>query len=457
MFRQVSLAVVIILSACAGPVALNTTPAVTPVGTTMGQPVTATIGAAGGTLASADGTLQLVIPAGALVADTAFSLQPLSTTAPGALVAYRLGPDGTKFNTPATITFHYTADTLLGSSTSALGVAYQDADHRWRTLSNPVIKDQTISVKTTHLSDWSLLQGWQLRPPSAKVKTGKTLALTVTYCTQIDVGSPNDGELYTLAAECQKDTDDLGALVSKWAVNGVTGGNGTSGTITQGNPTATYTAPPKAPSGTQAVSVELNPLRIGKTLLVSNVTVSDDSGPSSITGTLSMTRKAGGKDTGSSQLDYAGHATMQFAPWPAQGPHSYKMSGSFVLDSTTIELGSCSCIGSSGQGNLADTDNSFSYSPSDSGGGTYHLGFSTELMVALTCSPTAAGADCPNRNYPLTVLWSLPTSFSGGCTGSASSTYTDLHAITGTSQEQCSVDSKLVKQTTVSWSLAGQD
>jgi hypothetical protein len=438
---------------------LNSTPAVTAVGTPLGQPVTATIGAAGGTLSSADGALQLTVPAGALSTNTALSVQALSTTAPGSVLAFRLTPEGTTFSAPATITFHFAADALQGSSTSALGVAYQDADHHWRTLLNPTLKDQTISVKTTHLSDWSLVRGWQLRPPSAQVKLGASLSLTVTYCAQVDVngGQSSEGELFTLAAECQKDTDDLGVLISNWAVNGVTSGGSSSGTVTQGNPTAVYTAPSTAPSGTQAVSVELNPGRVGKTLLVSNVTVGDV-GPSSFSGTLKVNRKAGGGATGLTQLDYAGHATVQLAPWPAQGPHTYSMSGTFFLDSATVELGSCLCIGSSGQGELADQDNSFGYMPSETGpGGTYQLGFSTEVMVSLTCTPLGPGAVCRTTPYPLTVLWSLPQSFVGGCTGSASSTYTDVHSIMGSSQEQCMTDSGITKTETVSWSLTGHD
>src|SRR5689334_1468389 len=52
------------------------------------------VGPAGGSLASGDGVLTLTVPAGAVDADTDFTITPISNTAPGGQgSAYRVGPD----------------------------------------------------------------------------------------------------------------------------------------------------------------------------------------------------------------------------------------------------------------------------------------------------------------------------------------------------------------------------
>src|SRR5882724_5183128 len=61
----------------------NPTPAITTIGTPVGNPVTGNIDASGGSLTSADGKLGLVIPPGALSASTAISIQAVTNTAPG--------------------------------------------------------------------------------------------------------------------------------------------------------------------------------------------------------------------------------------------------------------------------------------------------------------------------------------------------------------------------------------
>ena len=89
----------------------------TEIGAPMGAPVTATIGAAGGTLVSPDGVLSLEIPAGALAADTAVGIQPIAHLAPGGVGAgYELTPEGTTFAKPVTLRFKYTEQTTAGSA-----------------------------------------------------------------------------------------------------------------------------------------------------------------------------------------------------------------------------------------------------------------------------------------------------------------------------------------------------
>ena len=82
---------------------------VTAVGSPIGTPSTASIGASGGTIQSTDGRLTVIIPAGALSSNVQISVQPISNQAPLSFGnAYRLQPEGTTFAIPATLVFHYT-------------------------------------------------------------------------------------------------------------------------------------------------------------------------------------------------------------------------------------------------------------------------------------------------------------------------------------------------------------
>src|SRR5438045_1326293 len=60
----------------------DTSAAITAIGTPIGSPVTKIIGAAGGTIISADGRAELNIPAGALSSDLAISIQPITNECP---------------------------------------------------------------------------------------------------------------------------------------------------------------------------------------------------------------------------------------------------------------------------------------------------------------------------------------------------------------------------------------
>ncbi len=172
---------------CGGGAAKSPTPkppeiAVTPVGAPHGGPSELLVPATGGTLASADGRLAVDIPADALATAQTLTLQPIADEAPGGVgPAYRLGPEGTTFAKPVTLTFHYTEDDLIGSEAATLAVAFQDAQGQWNALKSATRDEagRTISVVTTHFSDWSLLQGFQLRPPSANVNPGDRVDLAV--------------------------------------------------------------------------------------------------------------------------------------------------------------------------------------------------------------------------------------------------------------------------------------
>ncbi len=84
----------------------------------VGEPVTATIGAAGGTVTSPDGHLLLDIPAGALAGDVAISIQQLEVD--GGL-GWSLAPEGTTFAVPVLARLTFTRAELGEPSTAMAG------------------------------------------------------------------------------------------------------------------------------------------------------------------------------------------------------------------------------------------------------------------------------------------------------------------------------------------------
>jgi hypothetical protein len=250
-------------------------PVPTAAGTPDGVPVTGTIGAGGGSLASSDGLLTINVPAGALSADTDITIQPLENTAWGGVGAgYRLTPDGLTFSTLIDLVFEVTPEALAGSAADFLDVAVQDDQGFWYILRNRTYDDgmQTLTGQTSHFTDYSMIDGLQIRPPSANVNPSGTVTLDVKACFQKTYGGGDD-ELTALLITCD---DDLAPLVilTDWSVNAVKGGNSTIGRVTSTDPiSARYTAPTTAPApNTVAVSVKAT-YQNSSALLVCNITI----------------------------------------------------------------------------------------------------------------------------------------------------------------------------------------
>ena len=254
-------------------------PLVTPRGAPEGESASGSVGNAGGRLDSPDGRLTITVPEGALVGASSVSIQAIANGAPGrAGVGYRLAPEGVSFAKPVQLRFSYSDADIAGSSADALGVAYQQQGGTWRMVSATVDKAaKTVTANTTHFSDWSLVKGFQLRPPSATIKPAASQALTLTYCYAPVVG---DADLMPIGYDCDSSDDGLAPLVplnqvSNWAVNGAAGGSASLGTVAGGGKGATYTAPAKAPQpNTVAVSADVQDAK-GKVMVVANITVAD--------------------------------------------------------------------------------------------------------------------------------------------------------------------------------------
>lgn len=152
-----------------------------PVGVIDGTPVTKTIGPAGGTITTEDTHISIDIPAGAVNSATVFTIQPITNTNIAGLgKAFRITPHQA-LSKPATVTFRYREEELLRTFPEALGIAYQDNYGKWKAVGGVTLNKEmkSVSVKTTHFSDWSFFEAVFVEPAEAFVDPGSTTALSV--------------------------------------------------------------------------------------------------------------------------------------------------------------------------------------------------------------------------------------------------------------------------------------
>lgn len=281
MVRNIAAALVVaVFCGCPAPEAK---PLAADKGTVSGMPTTAVLGAAGGSLVA--GTLTLTVPAGVLSADTTFTATPITATAPGARgKAMRLGPEGQTFTAPVKVTFSYVDEDVAGASPEALLIAFQHSSGVWAVPGDVTLDTtaRTVTVETTHFSDWSMVAGAQLLPPNPKVKLGASQAFSAVSCFKPYSNVPDPllvglqlGFPCGVSPSGDEELAPLSPLVKDWAVNSVVGGGSTTGTISGDGVSASFTAPGAKPmGGVVAVSARLQ-AATRSTLLVANVTLVD--------------------------------------------------------------------------------------------------------------------------------------------------------------------------------------
>jgi hypothetical protein len=247
-----------------------------PRGHSIGERIEKIIGKQGGSILSGDGKFEALVPAGALDADVTIAIEPISRTVPGAmeknsLPAYRLTPHGQRFTKPVTIIFHYTEEEFK-KVTPAESIAYQDMEGKWTGFRHIVINEtaRTVSVHSTHFSDWATYEGVYLEPrEDVVVEIGKTTMLKVMTVTPMGLTEADQQkEEYYL-----EEPSTIPAAVDWRIVNGP--GNGTIvGVPTRA--TAIYTAPGAVP-GNNPVEVEakVDLKKKGYMLLFKSITVVD--------------------------------------------------------------------------------------------------------------------------------------------------------------------------------------
>ena len=120
--------------------------------------VTAIVGQNGGAASSQGGLVRLQVPAGAVTAEVAFTIQQIDAPAPGAVgQVFEIGPAGTTFRQPATLTFHY-RDADLGQNDPLLLRVATFSRGAWQPVPSTVATiGATVSAQITHLSPWALV------------------------------------------------------------------------------------------------------------------------------------------------------------------------------------------------------------------------------------------------------------------------------------------------------------
>ena len=245
---------------------------VTAIGQSLGEPVASkTIGAAGGNLLSKDGRLRIEVPAGALTSDQEVRIEAISDENPmGSPKAYRLGPHGVAFQKPVTLTFFYQEEDYQHSAPEALAIATQDANRIWQIQGGAQLNkaEKTLSITTTHFSDWSFFETFRLEPVNKVVSVNSTVTLQVTSIAdffvpitsgqQVPVGEP---------------VNPTAEFIKKWTLTG-------AGNLQAQGASATYKAPATVPGSPNPVviSVEVDLKRRGKYVVLAYITIQNDDG-----------------------------------------------------------------------------------------------------------------------------------------------------------------------------------
>ncbi len=261
--------------------------AATEVGTPVGDKVTKDIGPAGGTLGSPDGRLTLTVPPNALTESVSFSIQPITNKSEGGLgLGYRLEPSGKTFTTPLEISVRYNDNDLEGTIPQVLALAYQNQQREWIETEPLNQTSDTLTVATTHFSDWSFLAKMHLEPAKATLGVGKSLYIALVGCSKqvrhprtrrfmrwMSSDKENAEEDARERAHCNFGTiDNAQGMLIGWYVD--------VGTITDNDNPVLYTAPSRKPTPNFATVV--SPFHVGndrdgwkKGIFTSQITIVD--------------------------------------------------------------------------------------------------------------------------------------------------------------------------------------
>ncbi|MGA0557179.1 hypothetical protein ACO2Q8_11035 [Larkinella sp. VNQ87] len=225
---------------------------VTDVGQPQGQASSKAIGPEGGSLASADGKVQVTFPAGALSQATIITIQPVSNQAPNGLgLAYRFLPDGLQFAKPAILTITYQNIVLSANDPNGLAVAFQGSDRRWWRAggsSVDTVKRQ-ITVPMPHFSDWTPFEVARLDWIDLEGGPSKDGYVELNASTDLAVSNPFSIVPIPETADQHNDNNEsLKIDEVKWSVlggdaNGTVRANGTELGQEIDFYKATYTAP----------------------------------------------------------------------------------------------------------------------------------------------------------------------------------------------------------------------
>lgn len=146
-----------------------------PHGKPVGEIAIAQIGKEGGTLTSKDGIIKMEVPAGAVEAATTFSIQEVENVRETQSRSFRLLPENVEFKKPVTLTYNYEKIALDGVNPDFLFLAFQDKDGYFysATKTRGNRQNKTLTVQTTHFSDWTFYSQYDLYLPGDKLANGE--------------------------------------------------------------------------------------------------------------------------------------------------------------------------------------------------------------------------------------------------------------------------------------------
>lgn len=292
-------------------------PPVTPAGTPQGDAESQTLGATGGSVASADGRITLQVPAGALAADTAVTTQAVGNTAPdgmGAALHVRLAAAPT-----AALTVRVRWDAAQDAQADGLRIGLQRPDGSWlslplsavdrgtRTLQAeipaevlPLLSVTPAAARTAVpaadtgivIVDFTIVKylGFQLKPAVARVGVGEGLTLVPVarvrgYDAGIGLCETLDPGIEACVIQPILETREIPLLNTKpgydrrWYVFANEGGDATYGTIApQGSAGARYQAPAQVPDpDTVLAALHSVNTATGRTVTIASaITIVDD-------------------------------------------------------------------------------------------------------------------------------------------------------------------------------------
>jgi hypothetical protein len=247
----------------------NTKGKPTAVGAPVAPAITKTIGPEGGTIASADNSISIIVPAGAVTATTSFSIQPIENKTPNGIgSAYRLSPEGFQFTKPVTITFRYNDQMINGSLPGFLYIACQDKEGIWKAQlkTSRDLTNKTLSITSLHFSDWSVFENFRLDVEKPVLATNESTTLEVKEVNFLASLTNPEAELDEV-----RTTQKTG----NWKLNG-------EGHLTASGATASYIAPAVEPDPNPvSISVEVSDIPTGngtkgKVILFANIFVADN-------------------------------------------------------------------------------------------------------------------------------------------------------------------------------------
>jgi hypothetical protein len=218
---------------------------------------------AGDTVFSADGLARLIVPNGAFPDGGWVAIDTVNSSAPNFLGAtYRF--DVGTLSKAALLEFPTPSD----SSSSQFVVLRQNSTGDWQAMPNSQLlpsnsPNQKVQVSISSGGDYALSARYKLHPSRTAVKVNASLPMTVISLASLDPNNLSNLEVKPIA-------------VDTWAVNGVTNGNASLGTLIATNQPnqRTYKAPSKKPNP-NPVTVSA---KIGQTTYISSIKIEDSQG-----------------------------------------------------------------------------------------------------------------------------------------------------------------------------------